>query len=255
MEHFNRKQFGTKHFNTKLSTRGQGRLRELVCKYRYLLLQAYWLLYLPWFAYLENTVTNHFHVIHMELDDAIPFLSVFCIPYFLWFGYVAIAFIYTYLHDKQEYVRTCIFLFTGMTIFLLVSTVYPNGHYMRSNVILGNGVFDNLVRWLWATDTATNLFPSIHVFNSIGAHIALMRSENLRDRKGIKLASFTLMCSIILATVFIKQHSVFDVMTALLMALVLYPIAYGKAPENAIERLRAYRQARRLRRKYKDVQW
>ena len=63
------------------------------------------------------------------------------------------------------------------------------------------------------------------------------------------------MCSIILATVFIKQHSVFDVMTALLMALVLYPVAYGKAPENAIEHLRTAREARRLRKKYEDVSW
>ncbi len=230
-------------------------LKELVYKHRYLLLQVYWLIYLPWFVYLENTVTRHFHVIHMELDDAIPFLPVFCIPYFLWFGYVAIAFCYTYLHDKQEYLRACIFLFTGMTVFLLISTVYPNGHYMRNDVVLGSGIFDSLVRWLWETDTATNLFPSIHVFNAIGAHIALTRCEKLRDSKLAKYGSFTLMCSIILATVFIKQHSVFDVMTALLMALALYPVAYGKAPENAIARLRASAQARRLRKKYKDVLW
>ncbi len=229
--------------------------KNLIYKYRYLLLQAYWLIYLPWFGYLENTVTTHFHVIHMDLDDSIPFISIFCIPYFLWFGYVAIAFCYTYLHDKQEYLRSCAFLFTGMTIFLIVSTVYPNGHYMRNSVVLGDGIFDQIVGWLWSTDTATNLFPSIHVFNSIGAHIALTRSENLRDNKLVKYGSFTLMCSIILATVFIKQHSVFDVMTALLMALVLYPIAYGKAPENAIERFRNYMQNKRLRKKYKDIQW
>ena len=115
--------------------------KNLIYKYRYLLLQAYWLIYLPWFGYLENTVTTHFHVIHMDLDDSIPFISIFCIPYFLWFGYVAIAFCYTYLHDKQEYLRTCAFLYMGMTIFLIVSTVYPNGHYMRNSVVLGDGIF------------------------------------------------------------------------------------------------------------------
>lgn len=206
----------------------ENKLKELIYKYRYFLIQAYWLIYLPWFMYLEKTVTTHFHVIHTELDDAIPFISAFCIPYFLWFGYVALALTNSYLHDKPEYVRACIYLFTGMTIFLIISTVYPNGHYMRYQVSLGSGIFDRAVRWLWSTDTATNLFPSIHVFNSIGAHIALTRSENLRDNRRVKYASFFVMCSIILATVFIKQHSVFDVITALLMALVLYPLAYGK---------------------------
>jgi membrane-associated phospholipid phosphatase len=206
-------------------------MKERIYNYRYLLMQAYWLIYLPWFMYLENNVTSRFHVIHMELDDAIPFISAFCIPYFLWFGYVALALTNSYIHDKQEYVRACIYLFTGMTIFLIISTVYPNGHYMRYQVNLGSGIFDKAVRWLWSTDTATNLFPSIHVFNSIGAHIALTRSENLRDNRRVKYISFIVMCSIILATVFIKQHSVFDVITALLMALVLYPLVYGRTPE------------------------
>ncbi len=230
-------------------------LKDFIQNNKLIFLQAYWLLYLPWFMYVEKHVTTHFHVIHMELDDVIPFIPFFCIPYFLWFGYVAVAFCYTYLHDKQEYVRACLFMFTGMTIFLIISTIYPNGHYMRYSVVLSSGFFDQLIRELWATDTATNIFPSIHVFNSIGAHIALRRCENLRDNKLVKYGSFTLMCSIILSTVFIKQHSVFDVMTALLMALVLYPFAYGNAPKNALQRMRNYMQTRRLRKKYKDVQW
>lgn len=230
-------------------------IKELIYQYRYALLQLYWLIYLPWFAFLEKKVTTHFHVIHMELDDFVPFVPVFCIPYFLWFGYVAVTFIYTLFHDQSEYLRACLFLFTGMTIFLIISTVYPNGHYMRYDVVLGDGIFDQLIRRLWETDTSTNLFPSIHVFNSIGAHIALSRCENLRDNKWMKYGSFTLMCSIILSTIFIKQHSVFDVMTALLMALVLYPIAYSKAPENAIQKLRDALQTRRLRKKYRDITW
>ncbi len=212
--------------------RPRTRAGRLLYNNRYLLLQAYWLIYLPWFFYLEKKVTNRFHVIHMDIDDKIPFIPAFCIPYFLWFGYVAFAICYTYLRDRQEYLRACKFLFPGMTIFLIISTIYPNGHYLRDSVTLGSGIFDRMVRMLWGADTATNLFPSIHVFNSVGAHIALTRSRGVRDNKLAKGASFVLMCAIILSTVFIKQHSVFDVITALLMALVLYPIAYGKRPQD-----------------------
>lgn len=230
-------------------------LKQLIYKHRLLFLQLYWLIYLPWFAYVEKKVTTQFHVIHMALDDQIPFIPVFVIPYLLWFGYVAVAFIYTYLHDRDEYLRTCVFLFIGMTVFLFVSTVYPNGHYMRFDVYLGTGVFDSMIKSLWAADTATNLFPSIHVFNSIGAHLALSRSEGTRDNRLVKGASFVLMCSIILSTMFIKQHSVFDVMTALLMALILYPVAYGNALENTVSRIRMHREMRRRKRQYKDVGW
>lgn len=229
--------------------------KEFIYHNRLLALQLYWLIYLPWFAFVENKVTSHFHVIHMELDDHIPFVPVFIIPYLLWFGYVAVAILNSYLHDKPEYLRACGFLFTGMTVFLIVSTVYPNGHYMRYTVSLGDSMFDQMIRRLWMTDTATNLFPSIHVFNSIGAHIALSRSENSRNNKAVKCCSFVLMCSIILSTMLIKQHSVFDVMMALAMALVLYPVFYSKAPENTLEKARDYQKAQKRRKKYKDVQW
>ena len=57
--------------------------KNLQQNYKHLLLQLYWLLYLPWFAYLERTVTTKFHVIHVPLDDKIPFCEYFIVPYLL----------------------------------------------------------------------------------------------------------------------------------------------------------------------------
>ena len=79
---------------------------------------------------------------------------------------------------------------------------------------------------LYKTDTATNLWPSIHVYNSIGAHIAIMKSKHLANHKVVKTGSFIMAVSIILSTVFIKQHSVFDVITAFIMAAVMYVVVY-----------------------------
>lgn len=42
----------------------------------------------------------------------------------------------------------------------------------------------------------------------------------------MQLISFVLMTCIILATMFIKQHSVFDVSTALVLAYIMYRIVY-----------------------------
>ena len=85
-----------------------------------------------------------------------------------------------------------------------------------------------MVAWLYATDTPTNLFPSIHVYNSLGVHIAICNSKEFKERPKLKLASFILMVSIILATMFLKQHSVFDVVTAFVMAAVMYSFVYGR---------------------------
>ena len=100
-------------------------------QYRHIWILSYFAIYLVWFNYLEKMVTTHFHVIHVPIDDYIPFCEYFVIPYIMWFGYVAWGITYTALHNKNDFYRLCGFLFTGMTIFLIVSTLYPNGQYLR----------------------------------------------------------------------------------------------------------------------------
>ncbi len=204
-----------------------GRLKDLLYRYRHGWILSYMLIYLVWFAYLERTVTRRFHVIHMAVDDYIPFVELFIVPYLLWFGYVAVAIVYFFFKDVQDYYKLCIFLFVGMTVFLVVSTVYPNGHYLRPRVFERDNVFVDMVKALQMVDTPTNLFPSIHVYNSIGVHISVMQSQRLKEKKWIRRSSFVLMLSIIAATMFLKQHSVFDVITGCVMGVVMYTLVYG----------------------------
>lgn len=187
----------------------------------------YAIIYLSWFGYLEKTVKRPANLIHMSLDDRIPFCEFFIIPYLLWFVYVSVVVLYFFFKDKQDYYRTCVFLFTGMTIFLIVSTLWPNGHHLRPAVMPRDNIFSTVVAMLYKTDTPTNLWPSIHVYNSLGAHFAVFRNEKLHRKPLAHIGSLVLCVSIILSTMFLKQHSVFDVLTAFIMAAVMYIVVYG----------------------------
>lgn len=191
-----------------------------------LLLLVYGIIYLTWFRYLEINVTNHFQVIHMTLDDYIPFCELFVIPYFLWFLYVATVVVFFFFKNKKDYYRTCLFLFTGMTLFLIISTLWPNGHHLRPAVMPRDNIFTYLVSILYQTDTPTNLWPSIHVYNSLGAHFAIVCSDEFKDKKAVRIGSFVLSSSIIASTMLIKQHSLFDVLTAFGLAAVMYVAVY-----------------------------
>lgn len=186
----------------------------------------YGIIYLSWFSHLEQTVTKHYRVIHMSIDDHIPFVEVFIIPYLLWFAYVAIVVAYFFFTHKDDYYRNIIFLFTGMTVFLIISTLWPNGHHLRPYAMPRDNIFTVLISHLYQIDTATNLWPSIHVYNSIGAHLAVSKSEKLAKNKLVQWTSKILCVSIILSTMLIKQHSVFDVITAFIMSIVMYVIVY-----------------------------
>ena len=233
-----------------MSTEIRTAVSSFIEKNKHGLLMLYFAIYLPWFGHLEKTVTTHFHVIHVALDDYIPFCEYFIIPYLLWFGYIAWGLGYFYLHNKDEYFRLCTTLFTGMTVFLVVSTIYPNGHYLRPDTFARDNIFTDAVRWLYATDTATNLFPSIHVYNSIAINIAVWHCDNFKHKKAVRFCSAFLMFSIILSTMFLKQHSVFDVVTGIVMAVFLYLIVYAGSPllAPAWQRICQRRMQRRLQR-------
>lgn len=195
-------------------------------RYKHLWILSYFFVYLTWFSYVEKTVTTHFHVIHMRIDDFIPFCEYFIVPYLFWFVYVGIAVTYAALFSKTDFLKLCGFLYTGMTVFLIISTLYPNGHFLRPNYFSDQNMFTDLCRQLYARDTATNLFPSIHVYNSLGVHFMVRTSPRLRTHKLLRFTSFLLCISIIMATMFLKQHSVFDVITALLLGSVMYRVIY-----------------------------
>ena len=203
------------------------KLKKMFMRYHHALpLILYGIIYLSWFAHLERTVTKNYRVIHMGIDDYIPFCEVFVIPYFLWFIYVAAVIMFFFFKNRDDYYRTCVFLFTGMTIFLIVSTLWPNGHHLRPYTMPRDNIFTHLLIGLYKTDTPTNLWPSIHVYNSIGAHLAIAKSSYFKDKPWIRCGSFVLAVSIILSTMFIKQHSVFDVLTAFGLSAIMYILVY-----------------------------
>ncbi len=186
----------------------------------------YMIVYLLWFALIETRKFSRYTVIHTALDDKIPFIEIFVIPYIIWFFYVAWIVLYTGFTDRYDYYRVCAFLFTGMTIFLLISTLWPNIHYLRPRIMPRDNIFCDMVSMIYRMDTPTNLWPSIHVYNSIGVYFAVMHSERLGTKKWIKNTCLGISISIILSTMFIKQHSTFDIMTAFVMAAVLYVLVY-----------------------------
>lgn len=194
-------------------------------KYNHALILLYYYVVYKWFAYLESTVKPEY-IMFSRLDLHIPFIKEFVVPYVLWFGYIAVAMIYLGLVSRGDFIKLSVFMFTGMTICFIVYMVFPNGQNLRPE-ITGQDFFSNLIRTIYTGDTPTNSAPSIHVINSIAVHLGLANCEKLKDRLHVKAASFTLMLLIIMSTVFIKQHSILDVVYGVLVSMVLYVLIYG----------------------------
>ena len=103
---------------------------------------------------------------------------------------------------------------------------FPKRLDLRPTVFPRDNIFTDAVKWLYQTDTSTNVLPSIHVFNSLAAAFAIGHSHALKKKKWVQPAAYVLATLIILSTMFLKQHSVTDVFAAMVMAGVIYPFVY-----------------------------
>ena len=209
-------------------------LKQFLSKYRHgLVIGIYSILYILVFHYLESRPIHSYHIVHTVFDDLIPFCEFFIIPYLLWFPYMVLAVVYFIFFNKNrhEYYQLIFNLMMGMTIFLIVSYAYPNAQHLRPVEFPRDNIFTDVVRWLYKTDTPTNILPSIHVFNSLAIHMSLTNCQALRGKKNVRIVSFILTMLIIMSTMLLKQHSVIDVCMGATLALFGHLLFY---PERSL---------------------
>ena len=201
-------------------------------KYKHSLLVLYFFLYMPYFMFL-NTFTpsrDDVFVMYSKLDDYIPFLEIFAIPYFLWFAYIAVGYIFFNADFPR---RICTHVYFSVHrhdgVPSLFIRFFPNCQQLRVDYdTLGrSNVLIDWIRSLQNMDSSYDVFPSIHCLNSIGMHIAIAKSKQItKCRRLIVWSSLILAILIIMSTVFIKQHSILDVFGAFALAVPLLFLAY-----------------------------
>ncbi|MBR5658005.1 MAG: phosphatase PAP2 family protein [Lachnospiraceae bacterium] len=197
-------------------------------------LHGLWVLYLafylPWFFWLEGRVTS-FHDMATEFDRKIPFCEYFIIPYFLWFVYVVVTWLYYFFRDKKEFYRFVALLYIGMSICLTICTFFHNGIRLRVEVDPDRNFFTWAVFQLHNVDTSANVFPSIHIYNTLVCCVSLFRYAPLRGKWRFQISSIILSILICLSTVFLKQHSVLDIGGAIVLYVIMHMIFYHWGPK------------------------
>lgn len=195
-------------------------------RFKYWQFIIYMPIYLIFFVLAER-VTTEVTYINIPLDDKIPFVEGFIVPYLLWFPFMALGIVYVFFMDKKEFLPMAWNLVIGMSLFLVVSFVFPNGLELRPEVFPRDNICTDLVKHLYSIDTSTNVIPSIHVFNSLVCGISFGRVLAGRGHKIAAIASYAMAGLIVISTMFVKQHSIVDVVTGILMYIVL-TLALGK---------------------------
>lgn len=195
-------------------------------EFRHLKLLIFWPIFGLFFTFVERFYNvEHYYSMHCPLDDMIPFCEWFLIPYLLWFVYLIGTIVYTFFFDVAAFKRMMYFIIITYSITMLIYLVFPTCQDLRPTQFARNNVLTRFVAWFYNFDTNTNVCPSIHVLGSVAAMLGLCDCRRLQNPK-LKLL-FILLCVLIcISTVFMKQHSVLDVLAALPLCVIAYPICY-----------------------------
>ncbi len=197
---------------------GSRLLRDFIRKNRQIYLFA--LFPLIWLAYfLSASRQCERMLMHCPLDGLIPFLPVFIIPYVLWYLYVPTALLLNCFSDPAYFKRQCVCFFGGAGVCLLVIMLFPTAVDFRPE-INGGGIFSRMCGIIFSMDDAVCVFPSLHCYEALCAHLTAFASPGMRGKRRLRAASAVLVVLICLSTVFIKQHSVIDLAAGCAAAVI-----------------------------------
>lgn len=198
-------------------------------EFRHVKLLIFWPLFGMMFSFVERFYkVGSYHVMHCALDDVIPFCEWFLIPYLFWFVYLIGTLVYTFFFDVPAFKKMMRFIICTYTITMVIYLLFPTCQELRPEVFPRDNVLTGFIGRFYSFDTNTNVCPSIHVLGSVAAMLGLIDCQRLQKPR-FKLFAVIAALLICVSTVFMKQHSVLDVIAAVPLCLLGHYLCYYRA--------------------------
>lgn len=189
-----------------------------------------WVVYFLLYFLTENLIpAEKCHVIHCALDDLIPFNEYFLIFYVAWYFLVFGSLLYFMLYDIDSFRKLSIFIMITQAVAMAVYILYPSRQDLRPLFFERDNILTQLMAFIYAFDTNTGVFPSLHVAYSLGIASVWWKKKDASLMWRIIVILLAVIISI--ATTFVKQHSALDVLAAIPVALLAEYLLYWRKPK------------------------
>ena len=203
-------------------------------QYRHLLWLLFWPTFLVVFNVLELLVEVDRYPMYCFLDDLVPFNEFFVIPYLFWYPMLIGLQLYTLLYDVESFKKFMKYVVITYSISVAIFIVFPNCQMLRPTEFARDNVLVDVMKWVYAVDTNTNVFPSLHVVGSMAILTSVINTKKFQTPLWTVFFVITTVL-ISISTVFLKQHSVLDIAGALPICFVAYFPCYVALPKKRLE--------------------
>lgn len=212
-------------------------------QYSHLLLLLFWPVYGIAFYTLERGLPGRVYFpVECTFDYYIPFCEWFFIPYLLWFVYLIGMVVYGCLFDTEAFRRYMYFIMISYTVTIVIYMLFPTCQNLRPVYFERDNLLTQAIAGFYRFDTNTNVCPSIHVLGSFGVLYGLWHSEHFSSKAWrFSFSLFTVLISV--STVFMKQHSVIDMIAALLLCVAVIPLCHRLERNDLLnkQKIKAYK--------------
>lgn len=117
---------------------------------------------------------------YIPLDDRIPFLEGFIVPYMLWFPMLLALGLYLARYDHEGFKRYMTYVGVAFFTVIALYLLFPNRQDLRVTQFPRDNLFTRLVALVYSQDTNTNVCPSLHVVGSMAVCFAAWNCRRLR---------------------------------------------------------------------------
>ena len=196
-------------------------------QFRHVWLLLFWPIFGILFMGVERLGFNSGYTpVYCALDDVIPFCELFVIPYLFWFVYLTGVVVFTLFFDAEAFKRVMWYIIITYTITIVIYLVYPTCQELRPASFERDNLFTRFMAGFYEFDTNTNVFPSLHVIGSVASMFGFCDSKYFKKSVGWKVGNVIVTILISLSTVFLKQHSILDVIGAIPICLLAWYMVY-----------------------------
>lgn len=168
------------------------------------------------FGLLSISYSMNWWTPRVWIDEYIP-LTPFFIPIYLIYYPVLIAPIFlplTKFKDKQLAVALFLSSWVNYLVsFTIISRIQP-----RVPILGYEGIWIDTLKWLYTVDFNALYFPSLHVAHSCLIGLILWKWKTYR------MIFLILAVPISISTIFVKQHFILDIVSAILIVGIIYKV-------------------------------
>lgn len=202
-------------------------------EFKLLKLLLFWPVFGLLFLFVERFYpVEQYYPMYCGLDDMIPFCEWFLIPYLFWFVYLIGMLIYTLFCDVDAFRRMMKYIIVTYTVAIVIYLIFPTCQELRPIAFERENILTAFIQGFYQFDTNTNVCPSIHVMGSLAVMETALYSKTIRSKR-MKAAFVVVAILICLSTVFMKQHSILDVIAALPICIAAHFLCFRNNTDNA----------------------